>query len=64
MPEPSVASGEPKAQLAPPMLAMEKLHAWYGESHVLHGVDLSIRPGELVTIPAGTARGRPPPFAR
>ena len=62
MPEPSVASGEPQPQLAPPMLAVEKLHAWYGESHVLHGVDLSIRPGELVTILGRNGAGKTTPL--
>ena len=32
------------------MLDIRNLHAWYGQSHVLHGVDLVIRPGELVTL--------------
>ncbi|MEN3930098.1 ABC transporter ATP-binding protein [Microvirga sp. W0021] len=32
------------------MLHVRDLNAWYGESHVLHGVDLSISDGEVVTI--------------
>ena len=40
------------------MLAVEKLHAWYGESHILHGVDLSIRAGELVTILGRNGAGK------
>ena len=25
-----------------PMLAVDALHAWYGESHILHGVDFTV----------------------
>jgi branched-chain amino acid transport system ATP-binding protein len=33
-----------------PLLKVEGLQAWYGESHVLHGVDFEIGRGELVTL--------------
>lgn len=33
-----------------PLLSISDLHAWYGESHVLHGVNLSVRAGETVTL--------------
>ena len=32
------------------MLAVKGLHAWYGESHVLHGVDFVVNQGEVVTL--------------
>jgi branched-chain amino acid transport system ATP-binding protein len=32
------------------LLAVKDLQAWYGESHVLHGVDFEVRPGEVVTL--------------
>ena len=32
------------------LLRIEGLHAWYGESHILHGVDLSVHEGEVVTL--------------
>jgi len=32
------------------LLAVKDLEAWYGESHVLHGVTFDVRPGELVTL--------------
>ncbi len=32
-----------------PMLAVDALHAWYGESHILHGVDFGVHEGEVVT---------------
>jgi branched-chain amino acid transport system ATP-binding protein len=33
-----------------PMLSVNGLHAWYGESHVLHGVDFAVNQGEGVTL--------------
>jgi branched-chain amino acid transport system ATP-binding protein len=35
---------------ATPLLAVRGLHAWYGESHALHGVDLDVFEGETVTL--------------
>ena len=32
------------------MLAVKDLHAWYGESHVLHGVNFAVNHGEVVTL--------------
>ncbi|CAK7260164.1 ABC transporter ATP-binding protein [Shinella yambaruensis] len=32
------------------LLQVGNLHAWYGESHVLHGVDMSVGEGEMITI--------------
>ncbi len=33
-----------------PMLAVDSLEAWYGESHILHGVTFDVQPGEVVTL--------------
>jgi branched-chain amino acid transport system ATP-binding protein len=33
-----------------PLLAVRGLQAWYGESHILHGVDFEVRRGEVVTL--------------
>jgi branched-chain amino acid transport system ATP-binding protein len=33
-----------------PLLAVKNLEAWYGESHVLHGVTFDVLPGEVVTL--------------
>jgi len=40
------------------MLAIRDLEAWYGESHVLHGVSLDIRPGEVVTLLGRNGAGK------
>ena len=34
------------------------LHAWYGESHVLHGIDLAVQPGEVVALLGRNGAGR------
>jgi branched-chain amino acid transport system ATP-binding protein len=35
---------------ARPLLSVSNLEAWYGESHVLHGVTFEVQPGEVVTL--------------
>jgi branched-chain amino acid transport system ATP-binding protein len=40
------------------MLRIEDLHAWYGESHILHGVNLSVNEGEVVTLLGRNGAGR------
>src|ERR1700722_16224186 len=32
------------------LLAVKDLEAWYGESHILHGVTFDVQPGEVVTL--------------
>ena len=39
-------------------LEIVDLHAWYGESHILHGVSLSVQPGEVVTLLGRNGAGR------
>ena len=41
-----------------PILVVQDLHAWYGESHILHGIDLDVRPGELVTLLGRNGAGK------
>ncbi|MCS6930899.1 MAG: ABC transporter ATP-binding protein [Acetobacteraceae bacterium] len=41
-----------------PMLKLEGLEAWYGESHVLHGVGLEVREGEVVTLLGRNGAGK------
>ncbi|MDT0139679.1 MULTISPECIES: ABC transporter ATP-binding protein [Comamonadaceae] len=40
------------------LLEVRDLNAYYGESHVLHGVDLEVRTGELVTLLGRNGAGR------
>ncbi|MGV4428939.1 ATP-binding cassette domain-containing protein, partial [Pandoraea pneumonica] len=41
-----------------PALEVEGLQAWYGESHILHGVDLTVGRGEVVTLLGRNGAGR------
>ena len=40
------------------LLAVGDLHAWYAESHVLHGVDFEVRRGEVVTLLGRNGAGK------
>ncbi len=40
------------------MLSIRGLHAWYGKSHVLHGVDLEVGRGEIVSLLGRNGAGR------
>jgi len=41
-----------------PLLAVADLHAWYGESHVLHGVTFDVHAGEVVTLLGRNGAGK------
>ena len=41
-----------------PALEIKDLQAWYGESHVLHGVNMVVQPGEVVTLLGRNGAGR------
>jgi branched-chain amino acid transport system ATP-binding protein len=41
-----------------PLLKISGLEAWYGESHILHGVDFDVRPGEVVTLLGRNGAGK------
>ncbi len=59
MPEALAAtSGPAPLAEARELLRVEALQAWYGESHILHGVNLSIRTGELVTLLGRNGAGK------
>ena len=47
----------PQAGTAP-LLAVRDLHAWYGESHVLHGINFDVFPGEVVTLLGRNGAGK------
>ena len=43
---------------AAPLLAVRNLNAWYGESHILHGVDFDVASGEVVTLLGRNGAGK------
>jgi branched-chain amino acid transport system ATP-binding protein len=44
--------------MAEPLLKVQGLQAWYGESHILHGVDFAVGEGELVTLLGRNGAGK------
>ena len=49
---------EPANQPYKSLLATRGLNAWYGESHILHGVDFEVRDGEVVTLLGRNGAGK------
>jgi len=49
-PTPSAAAGQ--------ILAVQNLEAWYGESHILHGIDFNVNAGEVVTLLGRNGAGK------
>jgi branched-chain amino acid transport system ATP-binding protein len=41
-----------------PVLSVQNLEAWYGESHILHGIDFKVNPGEVVTLLGRNGAGK------
>jgi branched-chain amino acid transport system ATP-binding protein len=44
--------------MSAPALEISNLKAWYGESHILHDVNLVVKPGEVVTLLGRNGAGR------
>ena len=44
--------------MSEPWLRVSGLHAWYGESHVLHGADFEVPGGEVVTLLGRNGAGK------
>jgi branched-chain amino acid transport system ATP-binding protein len=51
-------ANRPPAAAAAPLLAVRGLEAWYGESHVLHGIDFDVARGEVVTLLGRNGAGK------
>jgi len=48
----------PEAANPAPLLAVRELNAWYGESHILHGVTFDVAAGEVVTLLGRNGAGK------
>jgi branched-chain amino acid transport system ATP-binding protein len=44
--------------MSAPLLKVSGVDAWYGESHILHGIDFEVNEGELVTLLGRNGAGR------
>ncbi len=49
---------EPGMPDAPELLRVAGLNAWYGESHILHGMDFTVAEGEVVTLLGRNGAGK------
>jgi branched-chain amino acid transport system ATP-binding protein len=58
MPEAAIDSARAAAPVADTLLTVRGLNAWYGESHILHGVDFDVRAGEVVTLLGRNGAGK------
>jgi branched-chain amino acid transport system ATP-binding protein len=58
MAEAALASAPLAQETAAPVLQVQNLQAWYGESHILHGVNFEVRPGEVVTLLGRNGAGK------
>ncbi|GGL89382.1 ABC transporter ATP-binding protein [Deinococcus aerolatus] len=56
-PHPSVLNAAPPSS-PPPLLQVRDLNAYYGQSHVLHGVNLHVQPGEIVSLIGRNGAGK------
>jgi branched-chain amino acid transport system ATP-binding protein len=57
MAEAALATRSPAGSAAP-LLSVRGLEAWYGESHVLHGITFDVAPGEVVTLLGRNGAGK------
>jgi len=59
MVETKMADGAATKSASPsPVLSVQNLEAWYGESHILHGVDFDVNAGEVVTLLGRNGAGK------
>jgi len=63
MPDPGMAAAAatkraPMPGTAAPVLSVQNLEAWYGESHILHGIDFNVSAGEVVTLLGRNGAGK------
>src|SRR5207302_7473014 len=57
MAEASATKAAPSAA-GTPVLSVQNLEAWYGESHILHGIDFNVNAGEVVTLLGRNGAGK------
>ena len=58
MPETAMADAPAKAATGGNILQVRNLEAWYGESHILHGINIDVNAGEVVTLLGRNGAGK------
>src|SRR5581483_6010839 len=51
-------TGRGRCILAPDALSLTNVHAFYGDSHILHGVSFSLRPGTVLALLGRNGAGK------
>jgi branched-chain amino acid transport system ATP-binding protein len=54
----AAATKTPASGAAAPVLSVQNLEAWYGESHILHGINFNVNAGEVVTLLGRNGAGK------
>jgi branched-chain amino acid transport system ATP-binding protein len=54
----TVDAARTKSASLAPVLSVQNLEAWYGESHILHGVNFDVKAGEVVTLLGRNGAGK------
>ena len=58
MPDTAIAEAPAKAAAGGTILQVRNLEAWYGESHILHGINFDVNAGEVVTLLGRNGAGK------
>jgi branched-chain amino acid transport system ATP-binding protein len=58
MPDAAATRPAPTTAADAPVLSVQNLQAWYGESHILHGIDFNVNAGEVVTLLGRNGAGK------
>jgi branched-chain amino acid transport system ATP-binding protein len=58
MAEAAARTSAPTSGTSAPVLSVENLEAWYGESHILHGINFKVNAGEVVTLLGRNGAGK------
>src|SRR6478736_3151254 len=54
----AATKSRPKSGAGTPVLSVQDLEAWYGESHILHGINFNVNAGEVVTLLGRNGAGK------
>jgi branched-chain amino acid transport system ATP-binding protein len=58
MPDTAIADAPTKAATGGNILQVRNLESWYGESHILHGINFDVKAGEVVTLLGRNGAGK------
>src|ERR1700760_4710505 len=58
MAETTMAEAKPASGAGAQVLQVQDLQAWYGESHILHGMNFNVNAGEVVTLLGRNGAGK------